>query len=74
MYDLCAFASGGGESQVDVYAFAMIAYELFETRKPFGNLPPLEAAQRACAQHARPPWGKVNGCAPLVTEACALMK
>ena len=49
---------------MDVYAFAMIAYELFETRKPFGNLHPLEAAQRACVEHARPQWGKLNGCAP----------
>jgi len=54
----------GGALQVDVYAFAMIAYELFEGRKPFGNLHPLEAAQRACINHTRPNWGKLNGSVP----------
>jgi len=43
---------------VDVYAFAMIAYELFEGRKPFGNINPIEAARRASMDRVRPDWGK----------------
>ena len=49
--------------QVDVYAFAMIAYELFEGRKPFGQIHPIEAARRASMDSARPQWGGVNRCA-----------
>lgn len=47
-------------SKVDVYAFAMIAYELFEGRKPFGSIHPVEAARRACMDNIRPKWGTVN--------------
>ena len=46
--------------QVDVYAFAMIAYELFEGKKPFGNINPIEAARRASMDRVRPEWGKWN--------------
>ena len=50
--------------QVDVYAFAMIAYELFEGKKPFGNINPIEAARRASMDKVRPEWGKWgNQCA-----------
>lgn len=44
--------------QVDVYAFSMIAYELFEGAIPFEHLHPVEAARRAAMNHARPVWGK----------------
>lgn len=47
-------------SKVDVYAFAMIAYELFEGRKPFGAIHPVEAARRACMDNIRPKWGTTN--------------
>jgi hypothetical protein len=46
--------------QVDVYAFSMIAYELFEGSTPFGRLHPVEAARRAAMNHARPAWGRAN--------------
>ena len=46
--------------QVDVYAFSMIAYELFEGAIPFEHLHPVEAARRAAMNHARPSWGKIN--------------
>ena len=46
--------------QVDVYAFSMIAYELFEGAIPFEHLHPVEAARRAAMNHARPTWGKTN--------------
>lgn len=48
---------------VDVYAFSMIAFELFEGWAPFLNLHPVDAARRAALHHARPQWGKVNRCA-----------
>ena len=52
--------------QVDVYAFAMIAYELFEGKKPFGNINPIEAARRASMDRVRPEWGKWgNQCVPI---------
>ncbi|CAL5224575.1 g7281 [Coccomyxa viridis] len=45
-------------TKVDVYAFSMIAYELFEGAIPFEHLHPVEAARRAAMNHARPVWGK----------------
>jgi len=47
---------------VDVYAFSMIAFELFEGWAPFLNLHPVDAARRAALHSARPQWGKVNRC------------
>ena len=46
-----------------MYAFAMIAYELFEAAIPFQHLHPVEAARRAAMNHARPAWGSTNRCA-----------
>ncbi len=46
--------------QVDVYAFAFIVYGLFEGRKPFGQIHPIEAARKASMDGARPHWGKSN--------------
>lgn len=43
-------------SKVDVYAYAMICYELFSGRKPFGQIHPIEAARRASMDNARPQW------------------
>lgn len=47
-----------------MYAFSMIAYELFEGAVPFQHLHPVEAARRAAMNHARPTWGAANKCAP----------
>ena len=47
--------------QVDVYAFAMIAFELFEGKKPFGYMHPIEAARRASTDRLRPEFGTLNG-------------
>lgn len=55
--------------EVQVYAFAMIAYELFEGRKPFGLVHPIEAARRACMDNIRPKWGPTNRCTPLLPGA-----
>lgn len=44
-----------------MYAFAMIAYELFEARKPFGYMHPIEAARRASMDRLRPEFGNLNG-------------
>lgn len=49
---------------VDVYAFSMIAFELFEGWPPFVGVHPVDAARRAALHNARPQWGKVNRCAP----------
>ena len=49
---------------VDVYAFSMIAFELFEGWPPFVGVHPVDAARRASLHNARPQWGKVNRCAP----------
>ena len=46
--------------QVDVYAFAMIAFELFEGRIPFGGEKPIVAAQRAAMDRQRPIFGTTN--------------
>ena len=46
--------------QVDVYAFAMIAFELFEGRKPFGYMHPIEAARQASVDKLRPEFGALN--------------
>ena len=46
-----------------MYAFSMIAYELFEGAVPFQHLHPVEAARRAAMNHARPTWGATNKCA-----------
>ena len=43
-----------------MYAFSMIAYELFEGAIPFEHLHPVEAARRAAMNHARPVWGKIS--------------
>ncbi|BDA49507.1 Integrin-linked protein kinase 1 [Coccomyxa sp. Obi] len=55
-------------TKVDVYAFSMIAYELFEGAIPFGHLHPVEAARRAAMNHARPTWGKFNRYGKVVPE------
>ena len=46
--------------QVDVYAFAMIAFELFEGRIPFGREKPIVAAQSAAMDRQRPVFGATN--------------
>ena len=54
---------------VDVYAFSMIAFELFEGWPPFVGVHPVDAARRASLHNARPQWGKVNRCAPAAGKA-----
>ena len=44
-------------NKVDVYGFAMIAYQLFEGVPPFYTLDPVEAARAAALEHKRPQWG-----------------
>lgn len=44
-------------SKVDVYAFSMICYQLFEGVAPFFALYPVEAARVAATQQVRPEWG-----------------
>jgi len=40
-------------NKVDVYAFAMIAFQLFEGLPPFWMLDPVDAARRAASSGAR---------------------
>lgn len=47
-------------NKVDVYGFAMIAYQLFEGLPPFWQLDPVEAARAAAMDHKRPEWAHVN--------------
>jgi serine/threonine protein kinase len=42
------------DTKVDVYAFSMCLYELFEGRAPFELLDGLTAAKAACFSHRRP--------------------
>jgi serine/threonine protein kinase len=46
--------------KVDQYAFAMIAYQLFEGVAPFAALNPIQAARCATNDHLRPTWGAKN--------------
>ena len=46
--------------QVDVYAFAMICYELLEGRCPYEDLHPVQAAYFAATEGLRPTWHKTN--------------
>jgi serine/threonine protein kinase len=46
--------------KVDQYAFAMIAYQLFEGVAPFATLNPIQAARCATTDHLRPAWGTKN--------------
>eukprot|EP00884_Botryococcus_braunii_P011889 jgi/Botrbrau1/20700/Bobra.0058s0029.1 len=47
-------------SKVDVYAFAMICFELFEGRTPFGRIVDAKVAAEKASRGERPTWGKVN--------------
>ncbi|KAI8473279.1 MAG: protein kinase [Monoraphidium minutum] len=47
--------------KVDVYSFAMIAYQLFEGVPPFAKSDPVEAARQASLEGVRPQWGESNG-------------
>eukprot|EP00877_Chromochloris_zofingiensis_P001047 jgi/Chrzof1/10943/Cz05g18050.t1 len=46
--------------KVDQYAFAMIAFQLFEGTPPFWALDPVTAARAAATEGTRPQWGAVN--------------
>ena len=46
--------------QVDVYAFAMIAFELFEGWLPFQGEKPIVAARRAASDGLRPSFSAQN--------------
>ncbi len=43
-------------SQVDVYSFSMIIYQLFEHQAPFYGMDPVDAARAAALQELRPEW------------------
>jgi len=47
-------------NKVDVYSWAMIAYQLFEGLPPFWSMDPVEAARAAALEHLRPQWGRLN--------------
>ncbi len=47
-------------NKVDVYGFAMIAYQLFEGVPPFFSKEPVDAARAAAHEKKRPQWGKIN--------------
>ncbi|CAD7702248.1 unnamed protein product [Ostreobium quekettii] len=47
-------------SKVDVYAFAMICYQLFEGLPPFWEYDPVMAARAAAVEKQRPLWGYVS--------------
>jgi serine/threonine protein kinase len=47
-------------NKVDVYSWAMIAYQLLEGKPPFWMLDPVEAARTAAVDGRRPEWGPVN--------------
>ena len=49
--------------QVDVYAWAMVCYELFEGKIPFQGEKPIAAARRAAMEQARPAFAAQNRCA-----------
>lgn len=40
--------------KVDVYSFAMIVFQLFETTQPFSGMDPVEAARSAAMLNSRP--------------------
>ena len=44
-----------GCTQVDVYSFSMIAYQLFELCPPFAGMDPVDAARKAALAEERPP-------------------
>ena len=56
-FDVC---DAGWLLQVDVYAFAMIAFELFEGWIPFQRLHPVEAARMAAVDEHRPSFKPQN--------------
>lgn len=46
--------------KVDVYAFAMICYHLFEGLPPFWEYDPVRAARAAAIDKQRPLWGHLS--------------
>lgn len=46
--------------KVDVYAFSMICYQLFEGQAPFWMFHPVQAAREAAINGKRPSWGERN--------------
>ena len=51
------------------YAFAMIAFELFEGYIPFQGEKPILAAKKAAMEHVRPGFGAQNRCDAARTHA-----
>lgn len=56
-------------NKVDVYAFSMICFQLFEGLPPFWELDPVEAARLASYENFRPRWGKTNAAGLKIPEA-----
>ncbi|XP_072943513.1 guanylate cyclase 32E isoform X2 [Epargyreus clarus] len=72
----CGGARGGGSAAADVYAFALLLYELHTRRGPFGaDAPPPPALLRRLAAPDpapyRPPVEALSGRAECVRECCA---
>ncbi len=55
-------------NKVDVYGWAMIAYQLAEGLPPFWNMDPIQAARAAALEHKRPHWGPVSRAGELVSR------
>jgi serine/threonine protein kinase len=51
--------------KVDVYSFAMIVFQLFETCVPFAGIDPVEAARSAAMLGARPTFPPRNKMHPV---------
>ncbi|CAG9464939.1 unnamed protein product [Pedinophyceae sp. YPF-701] len=47
-------------NKVDIYAYAMIMYQLFEGAPPFHNMDPIDAAKAACLEGKRPMFSNPN--------------
>ncbi len=59
-------------NKVDVYSWAMIAYQLAEGLPPFWNMDPIEAARAAALEHRRPAWGPTSRGGEVVSVALTL--
>lgn len=55
--------------KVDVYSFAMIIFQLFETTTPFHGHDPVDAARQAAMLGARPGFPPRRNLAPM-TQVC----
>jgi hypothetical protein len=61
--------------KVDVYSFAMIIFQLFETTTPFHGHDPVDAARQAAMLGARPGFPPRRNLTPMtqVGAACGIL-